>query len=150
MILVSLWAWLALFGLLVMTFQDFFNDMNIDDRRNFLMLGLTISLLTVTAYPWWYVISIIVVGLALSFFLAWKKALGGADINTLWWCYYGFALIGIHVMLFFFIILTVLTLIYAGILRLKGRKGSKYPYYVLITISFTLTAFAYGLLGMLF
>ena len=105
------WAWIASIYLIILTFKDFKNKMMIDDRHNWFMMGLSVFLLTQTDVSIWYILGLVVVIAGLNWFIRKFKLLGGADVSSLTWIFYGFGIISIGVFVWFaglFVIILVL------------------------------------------
>lgn len=106
------WAWLGTFYLLWMTYDDVRHRMWVDDRKNWFMLGLSLSLYSHFHYAWWYVVIVLAVSMGLPFFLRWRKVFGDADVNGLRWLFLGFAIVGPEAIAFFALVFVGLSLAY--------------------------------------
>ncbi len=142
---VSYWAWFGTIQLLLLTYQDYKNNMMVDDRKNFFMMGITISLLTHVRLEIWYVFACL---FGIIFYLnrikKWK-AFGEGDINGFMWIYLGFLFINPV----FFAIFNVIIFVFGGLYLLIKVKVHKItapaPFFPIILISFVLTNVLIGL-----
>ncbi len=138
------WLTIGTLYLIILTFKDFSNKMIIDDRHNWFMMGLSFSLYSHVDKGIWYVLTLIAVSIALNYFLRKFKVLGGADISSLTWIFYGFGIIGFDKIFWFFVVFTVISLIYFGskmvILQymFNVETMQKTPFYIVILLSFVL------------
>lgn len=139
MAVISYWVYLGLFYLILLTYKDFKNNMWVDDRLNYIMIGLSISLYSHIRPVWWYVLTIIAVTIGLNIYLRWKKPLGEADISTITWLFLGFAIIDLGYLVIFIMILLVLMFTYSfikGAMKM-GRKAT--PFYIVILLAYIFT-----------
>ena len=143
--IIPFWAFAGTMYLLILTWQDFANKMYVDDRFNYLMMGISASLLPYNFRSIWYILGIIGVIIILNIFIRKTKILGTADINTFMWIFFGFAYISPNSVIYFFGSLTLVTLLYVALKKIIFKKTDfPSPYYIVILISFIL---ANGFLG---
>lgn len=143
--LVSLWFIVGIFGLVVMTYQDYFNNMNIDDRRNFFLMGLTLSLATLGNYHLWYLVIVMAIGAVLSWLISKIKAFGEADVSSFIWIVYGFLLIEPVYLILFFGYLILLTVFKLYMVRKVYKMREPVPYYIVLLSAFIATGLSVGL-----
>lgn len=141
---ISYWSWLGTIYLLVLTWQDYKNNKMVDDRRNWLMMGLSISLISHTYTTIWYKLALAIILGLLYVFLRKIKTLGEADTNTYTWIFLGFGLINPYYLGLFTIIFIVNTILFSLLKKLFKIEEATQFYGVLLT-SFVLTLFLFGL-----
>lgn len=139
----SYWTGIGIFYLVILTYKDLKNKMIVDDRKNYFMMGLSLSLISHVTRHLWYVLIAVGVVVALNIFLNKYKVIGGADVSTLTWIIYGFAVINPYNLLIFGFIFSIITLLYHGIKRLYGIKKPS-PFYPVILLSFILAVYITG------
>lgn len=140
----SYWAWIGTIMLIRLTYEDYKYNRNIDDRKNYLMMGVTISLISHLPASFFFMITLIMVISLLNVFLKKFKILGGADISTLSWIFYGLGIISIYNLMWFVIFFTIVTALYT-LFKLKVFKYKKpTPFYPVILISFTVNCLIFG------
>jgi hypothetical protein len=136
-----MWLFLGIFYLVWLTWQDYKHKMVVDDRKNYFMFGVTTALLDLFKIKWYFIFIIFTVFIILFFIFSKYKVLGNADLKSLLWIFYGFAIIKLSYLALFailFIIVLILNeLIKRFVLRLKMRV--RLPFYHVILISFILT-----------
>jgi len=140
-----LWGWVALTVLMFLTIQDYLNHRKIDDRRNFFMTGLSFGLLYIFRHSWYYTLSVIVVAVVLKIIFDKTGAVGGGDVNTLFWLFIGFGFINLGFLALFMGLFIVLTLLFHG-LRIAFKYKRPVPFYGVILISFIVVSIFAGLL----
>lgn len=141
----SYFAWAALFNLIYLTYKDYRNNMMVDDRRNWFMMGISLSLISHIPHGLLYILFIIVISLTAGHFLKKYKAIGRADINSLMWLYMGLGIIGPGPLVGFIIIYSACMLFYFGAKKYIFRYNHPTPFYYVILVSFLLSAFMWGL-----
>lgn len=142
---VSYWAYIGTFYLLWMTWQDYRNNMTVDDRKNYFMMGVSIALIS------WYTHSIFyLLGLALVIFLfnlLGKKyvVMGEADLSCLSWLIMGLGIIDLVVLLIFIMILSVMVFIFIFFKWFVfKRKDEPVPFFGVILICYIVNMFLFG------
>lgn len=137
----SYWTILATVYLAYLVYQDLKHDRMVDDRKNYFMFGLTVSLLSHVTINFWYLGGLIIIITLLGFFLKKFDLVGGADINSFIWIFFGIGIINIFKLVWFLIFMMVVTLAYYFINRFIARnKKDPVPYYPVIVSSFVLNA----------
>lgn len=141
---IGYWSWLGTIYLLILTWQDYKNNKMVDDRRNWLMMGLSISLISHTYTTIWYKLALAIILALLYVFLRKIKTLGEADSNTYTWIFLGFGLINPYYLALFTAIFIVNTILFSLLKKLFKIKEATQFYGVLLT-SFVLALFFFGL-----
>jgi hypothetical protein len=118
--------------------------MLVDDRKNYFMMGLSISLLSHLPQKWWFLLSMMAIIFLMSTLLKKYNVLGEGDINTLTWIMIGYGIISVYILFWFFIIFTVTSIIYF-IIKKAFKYTSPTPFYLVILLSFILNAALYQL-----
>jgi len=117
--------------------------MEVDDRKNYLMLGLSISLLSHVSRSFLYLLALFGVIIVFNVTLKWlnkKKILllGEGDVSAFNWLFLGFGLINPAVLVSFVVVWGVLTAVYAmgkaWVFKVKGPI----PYFGVLLICFIL------------
>lgn len=141
---ITYWSWLATFILIVMTYQDYKHNRNIDDRKNFLALGLSISLISHFDRSFIYLIGLLALSIGLDYLNNKYKLIGAADTSALKWIMLGFGIIGLNVLMFYYVIFTILTAIYYGTKYIiKNKKNI--PFFPVLLSSFFINCIIWGL-----
>ena len=143
MINTGYWAIIGTIQLLILVYQDYRHNMLVDDRKNYFMMGLTVSLIFVLQPAFWYILTILAFTVALTIYMTKFKVLGEADIKTMSWACYGFGLFGIYKLVAFLVIFAAVTAIYSllkfGVFKMKKQPA---PFYGVILGSFIVAAWA--------
>lgn len=130
----SYWAWFATIYLIILTYQDYKHNMLVDDRHNWFMYGMTISLVSHIHNKLWYVFVLLGIVLLFGFLMRKYKLLGDADVNSLGWILYGFGIISIAYYVAFAIIL-ILAVAFVTLLKNKVFKyKAPIPFYAVLLI----------------
>ena len=149
------WIYLATIYLTIMTWQDYKNKMWVDDRYNFLMVGVTLSLYSHFRHRFLYVLLVVVLCLFWYWFMRlFVKEIGEADVKALSWIMWGFLIIS-YVLAFWFLLVFLFTyLVYAGVKELILRYGRFHflpikskttPFFGVILLSFVTFCIIFGL-----
>lgn len=133
------WFWLGTTYLLILTWQDYKNKTWVDDRRNWFMLGISVSLISHVPSTLFYKLGLALVLSILYMFMKKVKAVGEADINSISWIFLGFGLIDVFYLLFFAAVFAVLTLIFIFLKQRVLRIYSPVAYYGVILLAFVFT-----------
>ncbi len=142
---ISYWAWVGTIYLIILTFKDYRNNMMVDDRYNYLMFGLTFSLIFILNRGFLMIIFTLIIILILSYLFKRFKVVGEADINSLTWILYGFAIMNIFKLFWFAVIFISITILH-HILKTKFFKiKGKTPFYGVLLISFIVSCWGTGL-----
>ena len=144
----ELWIFFAFSTLIVLTYQDYKNNMVIDPRFNYFMLGC--SSFIFAASPVWEqgIIKIFLLSLlvyVVADFIYRLLRMGGGDIDTLRWINVGLFAINPKLILVFNLILMIMYIIHGGIIRI-GCKIKKIPvkntpFFIVILLAFFVTFF---------
>jgi len=140
------WAGLGTIYLLMLTWQDIRNNMQVDDRKNSFMLGLTISLYSHFYYGIVYSLSLLAITIIVCFLFAKKGVIGGADISTIRWVLLGFGMMSPYLAAFWLAIFAVVSTIWLILRRImKIPTGKPMPFYPVLLCSFILQCALFGL-----
>ena len=140
-----LWAWIGTFNLILLMIQDYTNNRWVDDRKNWLMVGVSIGLLHIFGATWWVIILIVLVGAAMRFFLVRYNALGEADINSIFWIYLGYCFINIAFFIWFIAMFIGLYVIYFAVKKYIFKYNKPVPLYFVLLLAFGLNNILFGL-----
>jgi hypothetical protein len=141
---VEYWAWLGTIYLGILTWKDFKNNMLVDDRHNYFMMGVSISLISHVDRPLWMIFGTLLIIAAMYWALRKTKGLGEADIKSLGWIFFGYAIINVFYLLWFFLAFFILTAIYMSIkLGLKIKQPT--PFYIVILLAYIFLNSLWGL-----
>jgi hypothetical protein len=144
------WTWIGTLFLIFLTYKDITNKMRIDDRHNFFMMGLTFSLFSHIPRPLWYMGLLILLTVVLAVFMTHFKVLGGADVSTISWLFYGYGIISAYTLLwfciYFIVIMAVYALIKIGFFKyvMKTDHKQKTPFYPVLLCSYVFTNLVNG------
>lgn len=138
------WIWSGTVFLFFLTIQDLLNNMNVDDRRNWFMMGISFSLLSHFNRGIFYVIGLLIIVVLINIIFRRLKPLGIADINSLTWIFFGFGIIGLTYLIWFFIIFFLLTFPYY-VLIFVFMRNKPAPFYPVLLLSFFLQGYIFGL-----
>ncbi len=143
------WLFFGTVALIFLTYQDFKNNMIVDDRRNYFMMGVTISLCSHFSFNIVYLLSLIICAMLVNLLMSKTGVLGGADVNSLTWIYLGFGFINFAYLLWFFVIFFCILIFHffvGGFMAKIFKKDSFVtPGYLLILLSFLLTGLLFKL-----
>lgn len=101
--IISFWAFMGTIQLLIASWKDYVNNMKVDDRYNFFMLGASISLIPYNPHNIFYMLPLMLIVPLLYIFIKKIKALGEGDQNSIAWLFIGYYIIGIDKVIFFLI-----------------------------------------------
>ncbi len=144
----SYFAWIGTIYLIILTYQDFKRNKNIDDRYNYFMSGIAISLFSHSIAKWWFIFFIITFTILATRFLKKFNLIGEGDINAVRWVFMGFAILNVFYLAWFTFIFSIITLLYFAIFklmiwRLSKQEGKKLDmtiqFFPVILTSFILT-----------
>lgn len=142
---VNYWAWIATFYLVILTVQDIRNKRQINDRHNYVMLGITISLISHFAINLPYLLALVATVIALRIYLTKYKLIGEGDINALNWVFLGFGYINYTYLLSYVLIFILATIVYTSIKLFIFKYKKPTPFFTVILASFWFTSFIFGL-----
>lgn len=142
----ALWTWMGSLHLGILGFQDLRNNMLVDDRRNWLMMGATVMILSHVHRSIWYILLLIVILLVAGFFVRRFRVFGEADLMGFAWIYFGFGYVNPFVLFWFVIFCFGLTGLVLGVRDfVLKRRGVAVPYFPVIFFSFFLTGIVFRL-----
>lgn len=132
------WCFFGLVALLIMSWQDVFNNKKVDDRRNWFMIGATYILIAVLHANIWIVVLVSFI-LMLGIFLSNKylPSVGRADVNCLLWILLGFYLIGVKSLVVFCVVF--MGVHFAYVIAAKLMDLDKLPYVPVLFFDFLFT-----------
>jgi len=140
------WALIGTLMLVYMTYQDFTNNQNVDDRKNYLMFGVTLSLFSHINIQLWYLGLTILTVIGLTIFLnKLAKGLGAGDISAIGWIYYGLTVLNPGALIGFIILLGAIGLFHAAMKQYIFKINRPLPFFHVILLSFALTSWFFGL-----
>jgi len=144
------WVYIGILYLILLTYQDYKNNMMIDDRYNYFMFGFTIALFQYYDVHWWYILIIMALAIGLGIFIGFTKAMGRGDIKTILWSFVGFGLISLHALIGYLICFLGIFIFHYLIARLfmallGMKKNVKTQGYPILLISFVLNSFIFSL-----
>lgn len=131
--------------LIILTWQDYKHKMTIDDRHNYFMMGIALSLMSHFKHNIWYILGLMAFTIIINIALKKSKSLGGADISTLSWVFWGLGYIGIRYLFTFLIFLTIATIFYGFMKTQVFKYKGQTPFYYVLLVSFWFNAFYFGL-----
>lgn len=105
----------GIFKLVIMTYQDLTKNKLIDDRGNYFMMGVTISLLSHFVPKLSYMLLLTVIVLALRHYVLKYKIVGEGDGNAILWIFLGFGLLGWQLLVAYCIIFISIYCTYMGL-----------------------------------
>lgn len=124
--------------LLILTYQDIKHKMLVDDRLNYFMMGVTVTLYYYYHHNIFYILILVILVNALAWLMKQKELMGSADNKTMIWCFLGLGIINRNALIFFLITFLVIQMIYSTINAI-WFKQPKIPGYPIFLISFILT-----------
>lgn len=138
MIYFDYWLWSGCFYLVILAFLDVRKKMVFDARYNYIMVGLTFSLLSHKSLSFWYLLALVVLSLFVFFLFKKFSVFGFADVVAFLWIFLGFGIIQPGFMLLFIALVVVFGAFYRWVgLRLKL---SRVPFIPVIAVSFIICA----------
>lgn len=137
------WFYIGTLYLLWLTWQDFTNNMRVDDRRNWFMLGLSISVYSHVSTTLLYKLGLTVSLILLNVILRKFKPVGEADINSLNWVFLGLGLMHYTYVVVYVALFSGLAFTWFFLRQLVKNKEAA-PFYHIILISFVLSGWLLG------
>jgi hypothetical protein len=143
-LVIGSWAFIGSISLLVMAVMDFKNNMQVDDRGNYLMLGCSIMLLSFLPRSIWYIL-ILAFGIGIVT-LGMKRlnAFGEADLSAIRWIMLGFGYISPFHSLMFFLAFSGLMLVQLGVKKYMLHIDRPTPLFGVILGAFIINCVAFG------
>ena len=141
------WALLGTVYLIFMTWQDLTHNMMVDDRYNFLMLGLTVSLYSHFHWGLVYSLSLFAIVLTMSWLLSRFHIVGDADVSTVRWVFWGFGIISPFIVVYWLVALVLCWTVWVAtrVIILKAPAYTRLPFYPVLLSSFFLANFMFGM-----
>jgi hypothetical protein len=148
MIRSHLWFIVGTIKLLYLTVQDYKNNMMVDDRLNYFMMGSTFALLSIYNVPFLYLLGLTlstsVLGLVLGYMVK-KELLGSADLKSMLWIYFGFGFFGNKFLITFIIAFIVLLILFFVLTKYVVKAKNRHvPFYTVIFLSFVVNNLYWG------
>lgn len=139
LILASYWFAFGTFILILLTWQDF-RTMLIDDRRNFFMMGVTISLITHINTSLWKLLFLM--AFVVSINILFSRLYGRGDISIIAWTAYGYGIISFTLLGVYLMTIAAFTAIYHlfKVYFLSIDKRVKTPFTFVLTLAYAQTA----------
>jgi hypothetical protein len=145
------WTYIGTFYLLVMTFQDHKNNrMIVNGKYNYIALGLSLSLISHIERSFFFMLIAIVLLFFLYKYANGFNIIGQGDILSLNWILLGYFIINPAISFMFFVIFSLLTGIYhlgifIGKKILKIEQKLRFPFFIVILLSYFLTNIIFNL-----
>lgn len=133
---ISYFFWLGTIYLLFLTFQDYKDGMLVDDRRNYFMMGLAVSIYTHIYSPVWYKLVLGVFIAIIYAFMRKIKAIGEADVSSLTWIFTGLGLIDAGYIVVFFLYFAASTTIFLVLKNYLFKYKGEIQFYGVLLTSF--------------
>jgi len=137
--------WIGTIYLIFLTYKDYKDKMRIDDRHNFIMIGIAISLLSHIQTSFIKLLAITITIILLGIYLNKFKLIGGADITAIRWILLGLGIIDYTILLWFTGFFVIIALFYALIKRYLFHYKGHTPFFIVLLISFWFTGFIFKL-----
>ena len=138
------WTYMGTIYLIILLWQDYKNKMKIDDRLNYFMMGMTISLISHISTGLWYRLALVAVVIGLHIFLSRLKVIGAGDVNSFTWIFTGYGLIDPIYLAVFCVVLATLTITYMALKKIL-KYEQPVQFYPVILISFLISSFFLGM-----
>lgn len=138
------WFVLGFFYLIRLVWQDY-KKMLVDDRFNYFMLGVTVSLLSHVYRSLWYILALVVLVLVIDFVARRYRVIGAGDLSAIRWVILGFGYLDPYVLGLFVLLWFVSHVLYMGIKNklFKIPLSKKTPYFGVILVSFFIASLVY-------
>lgn len=142
---IAYWFWIGTLYLIILTYQDYKDNRIVDDRRNYFMMGLSISLMShvYTRLIYKVILTLVVVGL--QYALKKIKELGHADIHSITWIFIGFGLLSAYHLLFFVVVFSILALVFVFFKNHVFKMPYPVQFYGVILLSYVFTSIVLGM-----
>jgi hypothetical protein len=145
----SYWVWIGSINLLMLTIEDYKNKLWVDDRHNWVMLGLSISLISHFKHSIFFLLALSVISGLLLFYLSKILHIGEADKNALLWLFIGLAIISLVYLIIFLMIFAAITFIYFVMFEISKKvfntQQKEIQYFGVILLSFVILAIFYNM-----
>lgn len=137
---------LAVLNLVRLTWQDYKNDMKIDDRYNYFVYGAVILFGLINLNSLWTLLITIGLTLVLSIGIGAILKLGTGDVSALNWINYSVGFLGLQYYLYFYAAFSLVNVFYLIYKRIAKHDNKPKPYFIVITISYIMFIAAYYLI----
>lgn len=141
----SYWFWLGTIYIIIMTWQDYKNNMKIDDRLNYFMLGSTVSIISHVKNTLLYQLALAIVLAGLYVLIRRIKPLGEGDINTFSWVFLGYGLVSPFHLGVWSGVFCLTTVIYLLLKNYLFKYTQPIQFYGVILTAWVLTGFLLGM-----
>jgi len=142
--IISYWAWFGTLYLIWLTYQDY-KSMEIDDRKNYFMMGITISLLTHLDRGLVYILAVFLIVFVMGIAFKRFKVLGEGDINSISWIFLGFGFLNPYQLAWFSLFFIVVTVIYFSLKKYLFKVDKPAPFFYVILISYVLNSLLFAI-----
>lgn len=119
--------------------------MNVDDRHNHFMLGLSISLYSHFRHNILFMLLLIILTIILYYFIKKYKLIGEADIKTISWIFLGYGIISIWYLAWWSILFFFVMILYWVLKKYVFKIEQATPFYIVILLSFIVNNFLFGI-----
>ena len=133
---ITYWAWFGTLWLVVLTFQDFYNNMKIDDRYNWLMKGVTITLISYLQRNLFYMVTLLIVIIIFNKYFQRLANVGEGDVSALTWIILGYGIINPFQLGFFVVTFSFASLVYILAKKYIFKMKHETPFYIVILVTF--------------
>lgn len=140
---ISYWFFPALLYLVWLTWQDCRNNMLVDDRKNWFVMGLSVSLINFTSLSPFSVFFLIVCMVGLMVFFSWSKMFGQGDITAFGWMFLSFGFLDLFTLGLFMVLLLLFSSVFFVCKKFVFLR-EKLPFFPVLLIVFLVTAFMGG------
>jgi len=145
MIGISYFAWIGTFYLIILTWKDYRNNMNIDDRHNHFMLGIGVSLISHFSHAWYYMLSVSFICIFIFFWINKWRLLGAGDAKTISWIFLGFGIMDPTYLLWWSLLFISMAILHWAFKKYVFKIKKPTPFYIVILFSFVLSCALWGL-----
>ncbi len=142
---ISYWAWFGTLYLIILTYQDFKHNMEIDDRKNYFMMGVTMSLISHVSQKIWYLLFLIAIITALLLFCKKYKIFGEGYISSFVLIFLGIGIISLCYLVTFLIIFLISSVLYIGLAKIIMKGNKRIPFFGAILVIYAASMFIFGL-----
>lgn len=142
---IAYFAWFGTLYLIYLTYDDIFKKCLVDDRKNWFMLGLSISLYSHFKHSTYYILFIVFVVIMFGIMMRKYSSVGEADVNSISWVILGLSIINVYSLVLFTLIVSGVTMMYYTIKGPLLKIKSNTAYYPVILVSFITTMALYRL-----
>lgn len=139
--MIKFWISSTFITLFLLAYQDYKNNMMVNNNRNIFMLGFTIMFACIMHTSIYMLFAVVIISILLGLYIGKFKLLGRADANTIMWLFMGYASIGTSFLFVFFIVSSIIVLLWAFMKKLIFKIPKPTPFYGVLLIIHTVMAF---------